>query len=83
MNTGIRIKEGDDLLFNLYYDRIERVLIVNLMEKWNYEGFLQKKNRLFIATDQGKVILAFSGDVPVLEQRSYTKDQIVFNCKYF
>ena len=76
-----KVKSGQHLLFTQGFSNkwsdIKDKMIVNLIDKYTYLSFSQKKNHLFIETTLGKIDIVFTGEPPKLEFESYCKDQLI------
>lgn len=80
---NLKIKQGKEHIF-LPGTRLKNLtgdLIINLNEKWNYEGFTIKRNHLIIQLNGGTIDLVFTGEVPIVTLENYEKDQIIFNLR--
>ena len=76
----LKLKQGKDLVDSFIFSkRHDNDLIVNLVDRWTYKDFKQKKNQFIIDTDKGKIVFVFVGEVYQLEFKWQEKDQLIFN----
>ncbi len=76
-----KIKQGKHLVTSFCRDkRHGDNLLINLVDKWTYIGFKQKRNHLIIETENGDIDFVFASEVVKLRYDHQEKDQIVFNC---
>ena len=80
---NLKIKQGKEHMFlpGTHLKNLTEDLIINLNQKWNYEGFTVKRNHLIIQLNEGIIDLVFTGEVPIVTFESYEKDQIIFNLR--
>ena len=78
---NLKIKQGKHLVTSFYHSkRWGDDLLINLVDRWTYKGFKQKKNHLIIETENGDIDFVFAGEVVKLKFSHQEKDQVVFNC---
>ena len=76
----LKLKQGKDLVDSFIFSkRHDNDLIVNLVDRWTYKDFKQKKNQFIIDTEKGKIVFVFVGEVYQLEFKWQEKDQLIFN----
>jgi hypothetical protein len=76
----LKVKQGEKLITSFYHSkRHGNNLLINLVDRWTYQGFKQIKNRLIISTEKGKIEFVFAGEVVKLAFDHEEKDQIVFS----
>ena len=76
----LKIKQGEHLVTSFYQSkRWGNNLLINLVDKWTYKGFKQKKNHLIIETENGNIDFVFASEVVELKFSHQEKDQVVFN----
>jgi hypothetical protein len=75
------VKKGREILFGddefIYAPKGK--MILNLIDRWSYEGFSMRGNRMFIHTINGEIELRFTGEPPKVEFDHQEKDQLVFS----
>ena len=77
----LKIKNGKHLVTSFYNsNRWGDDLLINLVDRWTYKGFKQKKNHLIIETENGDIDFVFASEVVKLKFSHQEKDQVVFNC---
>lgn len=77
----LKIKQGKHLVTSFYHsNRFGEDLLINLVYRWTYKGFKQKKNILIIETEKGNIDFVFNSEVAKLKFSHQEKEQIVFNC---
>lgn len=74
----LKIKQGKHLVTSFYNPKQNDELLINLVDKWTYKGFKQKKNHLIIETENGDIDFVFASEVVKLKFDYQEKDQIVF-----
>jgi hypothetical protein len=77
----LKIKQGKHLVYSFYHSKRQGdKLLINLVDRWTYKGFKQKKNYLIIETENGDICFVFASEVVKLKFSHQEKDQVVFNC---
>ena len=78
------IKKGSELVSSIWLDkdRKDKDFIVNLWNKWVYKNSSFKKNTLTIETEDGEIVITFSGIISKVTFDYQEKDQLIFKISY-